>query len=319
MTISRMTESKPEFARTAEIEEVTNRWFIHPSSRFFVRFFERLGIHPNVVSMTGMTLGALAGWAYYYNADWRMSLLGFALMVGWHVMDGADGQLARLTGKTSEIGKVLDGLCDHTAFLAVYVGLGVAIGRESGSWIWLLAVPAGVAHVMQASAYEFQRSVYDYAVRGKASARVATVEEFRAQMQALSGLALTFAKLHLLYLKVQSKVSVQDDEMRSRLDTALAGARELELRQRIRELLLPSVKQWSLLCSNYRTIAIFAACLIGWPALFFWYELVVLNVALFWLMARQRRINDTIAGMLGDPAAESASQLAAESPVISGS
>jgi len=294
-----MNDSQPEFTRTAEIEEVTNRLFIHPASRFFVRFFAKLDLHPNVVSIIGMTLGGLAGWAYYHSADWRMSVVGLVLMIGWHVMDGADGQLARLTGKTSEIGKVLDGLCDHTAFLAVYIGIGMAIGGESGSWIWLLAVPAGIAHIMQASAYEFQRSVYDYAVKGKESARVATVDEFRLQMEGLSGLSLLFARLNLLYLKVQSRVSVQDDEMRVRLDEVLRGPDVSNLRAGIRALLLPSVKQWSVMCSNYRTIAIFVTCIVGAPVVFFWYELVVLNLALVWLIVRQRQINHQVSLLLG--------------------
>ena len=38
-------------------------------------------------------------------------------------MDGADGQLARLTGKTSELGKAMDGLVDHLSFALVYIGL----------------------------------------------------------------------------------------------------------------------------------------------------------------------------------------------------
>ena len=42
-------------------------------------------------------LRALAGVAYAHYQDPRLTLAGFILMIAWHVMDGADGQLARLT------------------------------------------------------------------------------------------------------------------------------------------------------------------------------------------------------------------------------
>lgn len=49
-------------------------------------------------------------------------------MVVWHILDGVDGQLARLTNRQSEFGKVIDGLADNVTFVSVYFGLGLALG-----------------------------------------------------------------------------------------------------------------------------------------------------------------------------------------------
>ena len=99
--------------RTAEIEEITNRNFIHPMASRLVPLFARMRITPNAVSILGMLLGILAGFAYYRYQDLRFAITGFILMIAWHVMDGADGQLARLTHSQSHLGKVLDGICDR--------------------------------------------------------------------------------------------------------------------------------------------------------------------------------------------------------------
>src|SRR3546814_5178632 len=90
-----------------------------------------------------MACGVLAGFAYYHYTSWWGPLLGFLLMVTWHILDGSDGQLARLTNQQSELGKVIDGICDYMTFIAVYGGLGLAMSQRFGPAIWWLLVVAG--------------------------------------------------------------------------------------------------------------------------------------------------------------------------------
>ena len=105
--------------RLEEIEDPTNLWFVHPLSERLVPLLARAGVHPNAVSLAGMACGAAAGFSYHRVHDPRAVVAGFALMLAWHVLDGADGQLARVTGKQSPTGKVLDGVCDYVTFAAV--------------------------------------------------------------------------------------------------------------------------------------------------------------------------------------------------------
>src|SRR5271154_2601366 len=76
--------------RTTEIEEITNLHFIHPLASRLVPCFARMRLTPNAVSITGMLFGILSALAYYHYADLRFAITGFALMIAWHVMDGAD-------------------------------------------------------------------------------------------------------------------------------------------------------------------------------------------------------------------------------------
>ena len=107
-----MEQKTDDIKRTGEIEEFTNVYIIHPISSWLVPKFIKLNITPNMVSSFGMVCGLMAGVCYYNYQTPIFAALGFLLMFMWHVFDGADGQLARATKNFSEIGKVIDGVCD---------------------------------------------------------------------------------------------------------------------------------------------------------------------------------------------------------------
>lgn len=290
-----MMVEQPQVKRTSEIEEATNLYVIHPVSRALVGHLARWGVPPNAVSVAGMVFGGLAAVAYFQYYLWPKALAGFLLMVGWHVLDGADGQLARLTGQTSEIGKVLDGLCDHVAFTLVYLSLTLAAALVLGWWVWVVAVLAGLSHLAQASAYEFQRQSYDFWVHAKETARIVMPDAFRRGLRGEQGAALLFGKLNLAYLKIQHRIAGIDPDLVAEMEAALreadGEAERREIREAYRAANLGAVRRWSLLCSNYRTIAIFVAVLLGSPLYFFLFEIVGLNAAFAGLRAMQARRN----------------------------
>lgn len=282
---------RDHFIRTREIEEWTNVVFVHPLSQRATAVFARLGVHPDVVSGLGMAFGIAAGIAYHHVGSQTAVVAGFLLMIAWHIMDGADGQLARLTGKTSEVGKVLDGLADHVAFTAVYVGLATALAGSYGASVWMIVVGAGLSHLVQSAAYEYWRQSYDFVVHGKTSARVPSLDEYRERLAGKSGFEQFFGRLYMAYLHVQY-AAAGADSARVSVHRALQDAADPGVvRMAYRHANLDAVRKWAVLCSNYRTLAIFVFCLAGHPLYYFLYEIVVLNAALFLLMRMQRRRN----------------------------
>lgn len=91
-----------------------------------------------MVSLTGIAFGIAAAFSYYNYTDYRFALLGFLLMGICHVLDGADGALARYTNNQSEFGKVIDGICDYIIYIAVYVALTLAIMPLYSPEIWYI-------------------------------------------------------------------------------------------------------------------------------------------------------------------------------------
>ncbi|WP_298222253.1 CDP-alcohol phosphatidyltransferase family protein [Acidocella sp.] len=267
--------------RAREIEDPTNLYFIHPISARLVPIFAEYGITPNTVSFVGMGCGILAGASYYfYGAQWAASL-GFVLMLAWHVMDGADGQLARLTKTYSELGKVLDGICDYVTFTAVYVGLALAMTRHIGGWAWALVTCSGIAHAVQSAAYEMQRQDYNFLGWGRQSAALPKLD---TTPNGLTGL------LHQLYARVQLWASGGATEFREEFAIILATEpeRAATLRAAYRVAFAPAIRRWGILCANYRTLGLFIAALIKQPALYFVFEILGLGAVLIVLLEVQK-------------------------------
>jgi phosphatidylglycerophosphate synthase len=275
--------------RTSEIEEITNLYLIHPAAGFLTPVFAKLGISPNTVSLSGMAFGLLAGFAYYHYQDLSYAIAGFLLMIAWHVMDGADGQLARLTHAQSELGKILDGTCDYVTFIAVYSALAAALSHQSGDWVWALAIAAGLSHAAQGMAYEAQRQEYNFWGWDRKSAELLAPEALPPDNPNGSPASRVLHLIYRTYVRSQFWVAGGVVGFHNALAAALEAepARIAVIRERYRARFAPSVQLWSVMSANYRTLAIFVAALIGRPHYFFWFEIVPLNLILLVLIAGQ--------------------------------
>jgi CDP-diacylglycerol--glycerol-3-phosphate 3-phosphatidyltransferase len=95
------------------------------------RFLAQLGIHPNVLTMTGLLLALLSGW---FLGQGRFRLGALFLLVGG-LFDMLDGAVARRSGKGSSFGAFLDSTMDRFAEIVPYLGLAYGL-RER--WEFLL-------------------------------------------------------------------------------------------------------------------------------------------------------------------------------------
>ncbi|MFS3134735.1 CDP-alcohol phosphatidyltransferase family protein [Gluconacetobacter sacchari] len=278
-----MLQQTDPVRRTSEIEELTNLHVIHPVSGWLTRHFARLGVAPNAVSLGGMAAGVLAGVAYHHVGDPRFAVAGFLLMIVWHVMDGADGQLARLTGRQSQTGKILDGICDYVTFVSVYVGLALALSARHGAWVWALVVVAGLCHAVQSAAYERQRQDYNFWGWGRGSPP-ATRRAARSGRRVGDLLFGLYGRLEAL------TAGGGEAGLNQRLTGLLAAHpdREAVLRRAYRDAFAPLLRGWSILSANYRTIGIFLCVVCRVPLAYFLFEIVGFSAILMMLLARQR-------------------------------
>ncbi len=294
-----MTVEAESVRRSSEIEEATNLYLIHPIAARLTTLLAALRIKPNTVSLTGMALGLLAAVCYYHFRDVRYTIAGFALMVAWHVLDGADGQLARLTNAQSEYGKILDGICDYVTYIAVYCALALALSRQGSNWIWLLTITAGICHALQAAAYEVQRQEYNYWGWGRASQALpdinAPVDHGGALWQRV------FNTLYRGYVRMQYAVAGVAVGFYATLASVMASEPQQAgvIRSRYREAFAPAVRRWSLLSANYRTVGIFVCALFKVPQVYFWFEIIGFSAIWIALLVGQRaRYRTFLAGLV---------------------
>jgi hypothetical protein len=158
--------------RPRELEDALNLHVYHPLAWRLARALARTPVTPNQVSVVGGLFVVAAGLAYsgpeWGGPAWPWSAaLGLALHLAWHVIDGADGDLARMTGRTSPRGEMVDGLCDYASHVVLYLLLAWVLAQSLGPIAWAIALAAGIAHAIQSNHVEAQRRFYLYWIHDK--------------------------------------------------------------------------------------------------------------------------------------------------------
>ena len=275
--------------RTTEIEEITNLYLIHPLASRLVPIFAQLHVTPNAVSIVGMLFGILAAFAYYRYWDPRFAIAGFALMIAWHVMDGADGLLARYTQSYSYFGKMLDGIADNVTFAAVYAALAMAASRRDGNWVYGLIVISAVFHAIQSASYETERQEYEYLGWGKKPQEPPPRNGDPRDRSGPRGIRRLLDFLHrLFYVGLSFPTAGTNRKFRETMAEALQSdpGKAVRVRQLYRETLAPQIRSWSVLSANYRTLGIFICALFRCPEYYFGFEILGLSVVLAVLIRR---------------------------------
>ncbi|MBK9926266.1 MAG: CDP-alcohol phosphatidyltransferase family protein [Anaerolineales bacterium] len=91
------------------------KWVLDPLGRFFLK----LGLTPNMVTMLGM-LGNVIGAYYLARGEMLTGGLWITLMTP---VDALDGTMARLRGEASDWGAYVDSVSDRYSELFIYAGL----------------------------------------------------------------------------------------------------------------------------------------------------------------------------------------------------
>lgn len=109
-----------------------------------VRPLRATPVHPNHLTTLGLAMGLVA--AALYARGGSAASAGGLLLVLTMIVDHADGELARATGKTSPFGHAYDRLVDLVVKLGVFVGMGVGLrGGKLGGWAVAAGASAGLA------------------------------------------------------------------------------------------------------------------------------------------------------------------------------
>lgn len=117
-------------AATQESDGFLARWVDRPLSRRLSPRLAALGVHPNAVTLVGVSLG-LMGALLLAQAGYLAHVLGAWLFWATVVLDGVDGEVARLSLKESRFGHYLDIITDNLVHVAVFVGLAVGLYRQA--------------------------------------------------------------------------------------------------------------------------------------------------------------------------------------------
>jgi len=151
-------------------EQKLDRWLVKPTDGVFARMNRRISIPisrqlikfpitPNMVS--GFTLGVslAAGVSYALGGYW-ITLLGAILSVWASILDGCDGEVARLKLQATDFGCWLETACDYLYYLFIFAGMTIGLARTSGKsayWAWGAALLFGAGATILLAWFERSR------------------------------------------------------------------------------------------------------------------------------------------------------------------
>ncbi|WP_085536292.1 CDP-alcohol phosphatidyltransferase family protein [Massilibacteroides vaginae] len=273
--------------KSLDTEEFIDIHFYRPIGYQWALLFNKLNISPNTVTIASIFIGIAAGICFYFN-DLVINIAGMLLLIWANSYDSADGQLARMTGKSSPLGRVLDGACGDLWFISIYAAICLRLTPEWGIWIWLLGAITGFFHSKQASMADYYRNIHLLFLKGESGSELSKSDKLEADFVKLSWskdfIYKLFGLFYLNYTKSQEQLTPKFQKMMETIHLVYSNNIPDEFRRRFREKSLPLMKYTNMLSFNTRVIALFVSLFVNMPWLYFIFEITVLNIMLVYMV-----------------------------------
>ena len=146
--------------KPGETEEVISQFFNRPLAFLTAKIFFKLRRSPNFITMFSMFFGVSAGFMFA-QGEYNYILAGVVLLELMIIFDCADGQLARMTGKSSSFGKTLDASADLATHMSVFYGVAFAVFARSGNiGVFFLALIAQASMYVHIFLFDHFKNVF---------------------------------------------------------------------------------------------------------------------------------------------------------------
>ncbi len=280
--------------KSDDTEEWLDVHFTRPVGLVFALLWNRLGVHPNVITVLSIFLGIGAA-CMFVHTDFAHNLAGVVLLMLANFCDSTDGQMARLTGKKTLIGRMLDGFAGDVWFFCIYFALCCrlmgqpihGIGLRWGAAVWVLAFVAGVlCHSPQSSLADYYRQIHLFFLKGKEGSELDNYAQQRAVYERLPHsrwLDRLFYYNYANYCRSQEKRTPAFQRFFHAWKAAAnSSPQEADGRAAVRAQLLrgsrPLMKYANILTFNTRAICLYVSCLLDCPWAYLLIEILVFTL-----------------------------------------
>ncbi|HWZ58193.1 MAG TPA: CDP-alcohol phosphatidyltransferase family protein [Gemmatimonadaceae bacterium] len=271
---AKVNPDDPLATKGEAVEEWTDLHFFRPLGARIATALAPTRVSPDQVTLWSLIVGLVAGHLFVYADPW-LNALGFVLFIVSDIGDSADGQLARMRGTSTRVGRILDGVSDSARFVNLYAHLAVRLAL--GGWHWqaavALAVAALISHSFQSAAVDFIRHAFLAIGVGRGS-------ELELTGDAPAGTSLV-SHLYDAYVRRQELMFPRTVQVVRRLRD---GTLPAEARAAYRVRVGPLLGHCAWLGQNIRWALVGVCATAGRPAIMLWIELIPLNLVLLWLV-----------------------------------
>ena len=306
-----MNEKLSATLKSAETEDWLDLHVIRPFCYYLAVFFAKFDIHPNTVTIWSMVIGAASAvffgcGSFYYSGGWglAMNIIAIVLLMIADIFDCTDGQLARLTGKKSRLGRILDGVAGFAWFIPIYHALVYRFYLHHElefSWLGIRDTPqnvliativvyvlglisgiAGLAGQQRLADYYIQ--VHLFFLKGEKGSELDNSrrqqEIYDAMDQNTSAVERYFQKSYIGYTQKQEKRTPQFQRLLGKLREKFGSTDNIpeDVRKRFRDQSLPVIFWNGLLTFNFRSFWLFLFCLLDVPVMNFLWEIVAMGL-----------------------------------------
>lgn len=286
--------------KSSDTEEHIDLAFYRPIGFAWAYLFRKLGVTPNAVTIASIFIGVGAGICFYFNDLWT-NVVGMLLLVWANSFDSCDGQLARMTGNYSPLGRILDGLSGDLWFVAIYAAICARVDATMPWWsehpllIWIIAAVTGFCHAKQAAMADYYRQFHLFFIKGQSGSELSRTGQLRRQYAAVPWKGHFWRKavmsVYLGYTQQQEALTPQMQRLRATIVRIYPdGVIPKDVSERFRALSFPLLKFTNFLTFNWRTIFLFISLFIGLPWLYFAVELTLFNIVLAYMVVRHEHI-----------------------------
>lgn len=277
--------------KSIETENFVDRIFYRPIGFRIAKALRNTGVTPNMITVISIFVGAAAGF-FFYKTDIEYNIIGILFLIMANILDCVDGQLARLTGIKSKIGRILDGFAGDIWFASIYIGFALRLSEQTGCyWFFALAVMSGMSHLFQANITDYYKTLHLYFISKDKGAEFQSIEQIEAQHKQLKyGVAKFFYFLYRWYSLLQVKVTPTLQKMLKQMHSLYGDDIPENIRIEFRKKSKALMKYIDLMTFNGRTIIMFVIVLSGEVYLYYLYEILVLNAVLFFCMKKHEQI-----------------------------
>ena len=280
--IERMNKLPPE----ARFFDVNDLWYF--PNRWVIRFLYPSPITPIQITLVSLLAGFVS--AGCYTIDSNAGLMWGALFLYLKIfLDNVDGNLARVRGEVSRLGRFLDSLTDFTISFLVYLVLTSRLVNETGdSWYWFLGGFALLSCLIHCSYFVFYLVRYTSIVGtylcNRVDESISKEDNEAYEKGKLSMLVYFLQRCHVFLYGWQDKSIKYLDRISKRLAFGINSENSLDADWYADKTFLTLVSPLCL-CTNNMAIVLFS--LIDQIVLGFLVIIVVGNVYLLGLQGRK--------------------------------
>lgn len=284
--------------KSEDTEEWLDVYFTRPIGLVFALLWNRLGVHPNAITVLSILLGIVAGWMFHYT-DLQHNIMGVVLLMLANFCDSTDGQMARITGKKTLVGRMLDGFASDVWFFCVYVAISVRLmndpmpllGFKWGILIWILCTAAGIyGHARPCALADYYRQIHLYFLLGKEGSELNTYREqrdiYEKARRERNFTAMAFYFNYANYCHGQEQRTPQFQQFMAAWQQHSNEAVRQEFLRGSR----PLMPYTNILTHNTRAFALFVSALINIPWLYPLFELIVLQGLMVYMHRRHEAL-----------------------------